>query len=50
MWIDWNGDGDFMDANEFVVDIHDGNGTTPFPTSLQLAVPNSVIPQQPLWC
>ena len=44
MWVDWNGDGDFNDANEFVVDIHDG--TNPLPTQVDLTVPSDVIDQQ----
>ncbi len=35
-WIDWNGDGDFLDANEMPIDLDDSTG---FPNTLELTVP-----------
>ena len=45
MWIDWNGDGDFLDSNEFVIDIDDG--AQEFPSSLPIYVPTEVVLDQP---
>ena len=38
-WIDWNGDGDFEDANEMVVDLKD-NADGVFPDRLLISVPH----------
>ncbi len=35
-WIDWNGDGDFADTGEMVIDIDDSSG---FPAYLEITVP-----------
>jgi GEVED domain len=35
-WIDWNGDGDFADVGEQVVNLND---TTPFPANLTINIP-----------
>ena len=35
-WIDWNGDGDFEDTGEMVIDIDDSSG---FPSLLQITTP-----------
>ena len=45
MWVDWNGDGDFLDMNEFVIDIDDG--TQAFPSNLEMIVPTNVVTEQP---
>ena len=37
-WIDWNGDGDFDDANEMVVDLKD-NADGNFPSNISMTVP-----------
>lgn len=46
MWIDWNGDGDFSDSGEWVVDINDGNGANPFPISLGFTIPVDAVQYQ----
>ena len=38
-WIDWNGDGDFADVGEMVLDIQD-NTDGIFPSLINLTVPN----------
>lgn len=43
MWIDWNGDGDFNDPNEWVVDIDDSAG---FPSQLNIPVPQGIDQDQ----
>lgn len=40
-WIDWNGDGDFDDANEMVSDVDIGNGT--FNTFLEINIPDNAV-------
>ena len=35
-WVDWNGDGDFLDANEMPIDVDDSSG---FPSYLEMTVP-----------
>lgn len=42
-WIDWNGDGDFDDANEMVLDVNDGNGTTPIADRWQINIPSFAL-------
>lgn len=37
-YIDWNGDGDFNDPGEEVISLNDG--TTPFPSYLEISVPS----------
>jgi len=37
-WVDWNGDGDFNDTNEMVIDIDDTIG---FPSYLEFTIPNT---------
>lgn len=46
MWIDWNGDGDFSDEGEMVADIDDGSSV--FPNSLPINIPNDVLQNQNL--
>ena len=36
-WIDWNGDGDFLDANEMIIDLDDSTG---LPNTLNIVVPS----------
>jgi len=43
MWIDWNGNGDFADAGEMVINIDDA---TPFPNYLPISVPTTVTESQ----
>ena len=42
-WIDWNGDGDFNDIDEMVVDIDDALS---FPSALSITVPSNAILNQ----
>ena len=42
-WIDWNGDGDFGDVGEMVVDMDDGIA---FPMALSITVPTDAIQNQ----
>jgi len=45
-WIDWNGDGDFNDSDEMVLDIDDSASLGTFPTVINLIVPiNATIGQ-----
>jgi len=45
MWIDWNGDGDFDESDEMVVDIDDNAG---MPNYLSISVPTTIAVEQPL--
>jgi hypothetical protein len=45
-WVDWNGDGDFDDANEMVADWDDNGGS--FPTQLELNIPTTTLKEQAL--
>ena len=45
-WIDWNGDGDFDDPGEMVVNLSDEN--SPFPTSVTINVPDDALVGQQL--
>lgn len=47
-WIDWNGDGDFDEANEFVLAVNDGNGTTPIPNRWEISIPADAITDTPI--
>ncbi len=47
-WIDWNGDGDFDDPGEMVVNINDENNIGTFPTSVTIAVPTDATTGQAL--
>ena len=46
MWIDWNGDGDFDDANEMVIDLDDSNSA--FPDHLTIVTPSTITMTQQL--
>ena len=41
-WIDWDGDGDFDETNELVVDLKD-NTDGVFPSYLEITVPNNAL-------
>lgn len=43
-WIDWNGDGDFDEANEMVIDWDDG--TTSFSNRLEITIPATVLTEE----
>ena len=45
-WIDWNGDGDFDDVNEMIVDIDDS--ATTFPGYVTVTIPSNVAIDQDL--
>ncbi len=45
-WIDWNGDGDFDDANEMVANLDDTGGS--FPATLDITVPADAVQDQPI--
>lgn len=42
-WIDWNGDGNFDDSNELVLDVNDGNGAMPIADKLEILVPTNAV-------
>ena len=46
MWIDWNGDGDFDDVNEMLVDLDDGSAA--FPNYIPISIPVDAIQNQNL--
>ncbi len=48
MWIDWNGDGDFNDANEMVVDLSDDGAGNFGQLSTPIAVPDNATKDQAL--
>ena len=41
-WIDWNGDGDFNDANEMILDLDDSASLGTFPNTISVNVPAGV--------
>ena len=41
-WIDWNGDGDFNDTNEMILDIDDATTLGTFPNNITVNVPATV--------
>ena len=45
-WIDWNGDGDFEDANEMVADLKDNHDGV-FPISMNIIVPIDALTGSP---
>jgi len=45
-WIDWNGDGDFNDLNEMILNLDDGSGT--FPSTYQITIPDDAVINQDL--
>ena len=47
-WIDWNGDGDFEDANEMILDLSDDSAGDFGLSIITVNVPNNAIQNQPI--
>lgn len=46
IWVDWNGDGDFMDLDEMVLDVSDNGFGTFLPATWNLAIPDHATENQ----